>query len=278
MKNHALLIELDNIKQTLAVLLAIVQYYQGCAIFELHHGCEVIEDDIKHKIEPCILNEKYIKNHLKSFADETIDIKKMVSTDKIEKKKWANLKKEIHRLRKQIGVVDGEYINCNSILPLHTYSIDYILSVVKIKEINMQTLALLWYVVSRVDNFNQLIISPLNTANENIIKFYEDCKKNVWRIGNTCWIKDFIQAIKSLSNDLDFMLLTQLWGETNDTALFSCADKEMFHIIKNLPENNQLLFNRAYDFYYKPVVDYRDEILLNACPYDGVYIGSYTKQ
>ena len=91
-------------------------------------------------------------------------------------------------------------------------------------------------------------------------------------------IKDIIQAIKSLSNNLEFMYLTQLWGTDNRTALFSCADKNIFEYIKNLPENNQLLFNRAYDFYYKPVLDYRDEILLNACPCDGVYIGSYAKQ
>lgn len=273
MKNYALLIELDNIRQTFATLLAIVKHYQGCKIFECHSNFKyyINENGEHEKCDEYILNAETIDDGLDYLANDQI-YTKIDCENRIERKRWKNLRKEINQLRKHIGIIDSKDIKFNDDNNTHLYTI----SEIEIKQIDKQALALLYYFVYKAMFYELFIITPLNTPMDRIIKYYMEDLNNAHK-NHKVWLKYFIQAIKSLSNDLDFMLLTRLWAD-NDTALFSCADKEMFHLIKNLPENNQLLFNRAYDFYYKPVVDYSDEILLNACPCDGVYVGSYAKQ
>ena len=265
MKNYALLIDVDSVRHSFAILKAIVQKYQKCKIFYLGDATVPIFDTE----EVIAMLEEY-----KRFIE--IEINNEDTSEK-DRQELNQIHKEINILQQKIGIINSEFIRFTK----EQLAID----IFKIKQLDEQALAILWYVAfCAIFGDWAFLIAPLNTSNNKAIKYYVEDFDNAGQsasgtenFGETR-IKDFIQAIKSLSNDLEFMYLTQLWGEYNRTALFSCADKNIFEYIKNLPENNQLLFNRAYDFYYKPVLDYRDEILLNACPCDGVYIGSYTKQ
>lgn len=265
MKNNGLLIEVDSMRHSFAILKAIVQKYEKCKIFYLGDSTAPIFD----AEEIIAMLTEYMR-----IIDIEINDKNTSEKDRQECKQT---QKEINRICTNIGIINNEYIRFKK----ERLAID----IIKIKQLDEQALAILWYVAfCAIFGDWAFLIAPLNTSNNKAIKYYVEDLDNAGQsaIGTENFgetrIKDFIQAIKSLSNDLEFMYLTQLWGEYNRTALFSCADKNIFEYIKNLPENNQLLYNRNGDYYYKPVLDYSDEILLNACPCDGVYIGSYTKQ
>lgn len=267
MKNNGLLIEVDSMRHSFAILKAIVQKYEKCKIFYLG------ENTLS------VFNTEYVIGTLELYMDD-IEFKiNDKDTSEKDRQEFKQIKEEINRICTNIGIINSEY----TFFTQERLAVD----VVEIKQLNDQALAILRFIAFDTFFGDELfLIAPINTPMGKAMKYYikdfyyagqeaiNDTNEN---FGKTR-IKDIIQAIKSLSNNLEFMYLTQLWGTYNRTALFSCADKNIFEYIKNLPENNQLLFNRAYDFYYKPVVDYCDEILLNACPCDGVYIGSYTKQ
>ena len=265
MKNHALLIDVDSVRHSFAILKAIVEKYQKCKIFYLGDATVPIFDTE----EVIAMLEEY-----KRSIEIEINYK---DTSEKDKQELNQIHKEINILQQKIGIINSEFIRFTK----EQLAID----IFKIKQLDEQALAILWYVAfCAIFGDWAFLITPLNTSTDKVIKYYVEDFDNSGQsaIGTENFgetrIKDFIQAIKSLSNNLEFMFLTQLWGTYNRTALFSCANKEIFEYIKKLPENNQLLFNRAYNYYYKPVIDYSDEILLDACPCDGVYIGSYTKQ
>lgn len=255
MENHALLIEVDSVRHSFAILKAIVQKYQKCKIFYLGDATVPIFDteeviamleEYKHCIEIEINNE---------------------DTSEKDRQELNQIHKEINILQQKIGIINSEFIRFTK----EQSAID----IFKIKQLDEQALVILWYVAfSAIWGDCAFLIAPLNTSNNKAIKYYVEDFDNAGQraINDTdenfakTRIKDFMQAIKSLSNDLEFVFLTQLWGEYNRTALFSCADKNIFEDIKNLPEN------------HNQVVDYQDKILLNACPCDGVYIGVDTQQ
>ena len=272
MKNHALLIELDSVRHLFAILKAIVQKYQKCKIFCLSNTAIIDDKEYDTNIDAKEVNETL--NYYMCCIEAKIDDK---NTSEKERQEWKKLYQEINRLKQKIGMINSEYIKFPRRLTI---------DIMEIKQLDDQALILLWYVA--ISTFGNLtfLITPLNTPVGKAIKYYVEDFENAgqnhinasYHDYGLAWAKDFIQAINTLSDNLEFMYLTHLWGECNYTALFSCADKELFDYIKNLPENNQLLYNRNGDYYYKPVLDYSDDILLNACPCDGVYIGSYTKQ
>ena len=272
MKNYALLIDVDSVRHLFAILKAIVQKYQKCKIFCLSNTAIIDDKEYDTNIDAEEVNETL--DYYMCCIEVEIDDK---NTSEKERQEWKKLHQEINRLKQKIGIINSEYIKFPRRLTI---------DILEIKQLDDQALILLWYAAISTFGNIAFLITPLNTPVEKVIKYYIEDFENAgqnsenasYHDAGLMWKKDFIQAIKSLSNDLEFMFLTWLWGECNHTALFSCTDKEMFHLIKNLPENNQLLFNRPYNFYYKPVVDYSDEILLDASPCDGVYIGSYTEQ
>ncbi|MBR7003066.1 MAG: hypothetical protein IKI11_10485 [Neisseriaceae bacterium] len=255
MKNHALLIELDSVRHLFAIFKAIVQKYEKCKIFYLGDSTAPIFD----AEEIIAMLTEYMR-----IIDIEINDKNTSEKDRQECKQT---QKEINRICTNIGIINNEYIRFKK----ERLAID----IIEVKQLDDQALAILWYVAfSAIWGDWAFLIAPLNTSHNKAIKYYiEDFDNAGQRAINDndenfakTRIKDFMQAIKSLSNDLEFVFLTQLWGEYNRTALFSCADKNIFEDIKNLPKNhNQML-------------DYQDKILLNACPCDGVYIGSYTQQ
>ncbi|MBR6026026.1 MAG: hypothetical protein IK065_00295 [Neisseriaceae bacterium] len=285
MKNHALLIDVDSVRHSFAILKAIVEKYQKCKIFYLGFSPSVFDYDWNkatgNKPKYQEFDPKTDAEAVAEMLDEymgsiEIEIDDKDTSEK-ERQELQKLHKEINRLKQKIGIINSEYIKFPKRLAIEIF---------EIKQLDDQALILLWFVAIMVFWNVDFLIAPLNTPVEKAIKYYIEDYENAggnsenasYHEAGLMWKKDYIQAINTLTDDLEFAYLTHLWGECNHTALFYCADKEIFEYIKNLPENNQLLFNRPYDYYYKPVVDYSDEILLDACPCDGVYIGSYSKQ
>ncbi|MBR6026747.1 MAG: hypothetical protein IK065_04025 [Neisseriaceae bacterium] len=282
MKHNAILIELDKDIQQFALLRAIVQYYQGAKIFILDDYDFHIKVDkygnqqkFSHTINPQIIDEileeftyhlevNYIEDNWSNWSKTAPFLSFTPKITAAQRQRYIDLQKEINELRKCVSTVGVEYINLSDTKEC--------ISVIKIENLLPQACAMLWYIVllSNTD----FVLAPLNTPTNKIVQFVEyDTLQNISPANDPNWGKPFIhniiKSINELCDNLDFTFVNRLWGDYG-VGLLSCADEKMLNIIKKLPENNER--------YTKRFVDYDDKILLNSCPYDGVYIEPYEQK